>query len=208
MPPKRSAAAAAIGGGPVAASQSPKRVKVSADYSGGKQRKLEAFFTSPTKPKAQGATTLREGRDSGALERPRERPRPQEVIVIDDEAGGHQVSTCLPSEHSNERTSAAGNGSDCGAGPIMIPATSMMEEDRLGVRGKDENNRMKENGVDTDILLARSLTRAGRIDIQRASKLQSGSQIGTNRLRIDGLGSPSNPSPIVRATALFTVLHF
>jgi hypothetical protein len=129
MPPKRPAAA--LGGGrPVTVSPSPKRLKVAPESSSSTQQTLEAFFTSPkkTKPKPRAL----------ALEQ-------QEVIVIDDEAGEHHPSpsTRLPSEHSNERTPAAGNGSDCGAGPVIIPATSMMEEDRLGVRRKDEN---RQNG--------------------------------------------------------------
>jgi len=188
MPPKRSAAVAAVtGGGPVAASPSPKRVKVSAESSRGTQQKLEAFFTSPKKPKSQSAGAVATAKQ---LHSPLKRP---EVIVIDDGEGEHQISTCLLSEHSNERRPAAGNGSD---GPVIIPATPM-EEDRLGVRCKEENSSMEEYGMDTDMLLARRLARVeGNIDIELARKLESGFQTGINKL--DGLGSPSSASPNVR----------
>jgi hypothetical protein len=179
MPPKRSAAAV-TGGGPVVPSPSPKRVKVSAEPSRGTQQKLETFFTSPTKPKSQsaaGATaTVTATATAKQLTSPLKR-RP-EVIVIGDEEEEHQISTCLPSEHSNERTPAAGNGSDCGAGPVIIPATPM-EEDRLGVRS--ENSSMEEYGMDTDTLLARRLARADGIDIELARKLESGFQTGINK---------------------------
>ena len=61
MPPKRSAKAAGIGGGgPSAASPSPKRVKLSTTESAaGIQQMLDAFFTTRPCPfKSQTAPTL------------------------------------------------------------------------------------------------------------------------------------------------------
>ena len=201
MPPKRSAAAAAVTGGEaVAPNPSPKRIKVSTESKSGKQRKLEAFFTSPKKSKSQRAgagasaaagaaakqldstISANASASASALERP-------EVIVIGDEEGEHQVSTRLLAERRNERRPAAGNGSDCAAGPVIVPATPM-EEDRLGVRCQEENSSMEENGLDTDVLLARHLARADGVDIDLARKLESGFQTGINRL--DRLGSPSS----------------
>lgn len=203
MPLKRSrsrsaaAQAAATGGRPVTVAQdpspSPKRVKVSADSLGGTQRKLDAFFTSPKKPTSQSAAATVKRRDST-----RHLGQP-EVIVIDDEQGEQHPSTSTrpPSQHSNERRPAAGNASDCGAGPVIIPATPMEEEVRLGVRRKYQNrgSGIQENDMDTDMLLAR---RADGIDIQLARKLQSDSGFHSGINRLDGLGSPSNPSPNVR----------
>ena len=204
MPPKRSRSAVAVhasggGGGPLTPdpSPSPKRVKASADSRGGTQRKLEAFFTSPKKPKSQGAGGA--GAAAAKLEQP-------EVIVIDDDQGEeHQVSTCIPSQHSNERRPAVGNATDCGAGPVIIPATPM-EEARLGVRRKDENRGRgieEENDMDTDMLLASRLARAeGGIGIELAKRLELDSAFGTGINRLDGLGSPSNASPNVRELSL------
>lgn len=213
MPPKRSAAAAAVTGGEtVAPNPSPKRIKVSTESKGGKQRKLEAFFTSPKKPKSQragaGAGAAAKQLDStnsasasasaSALER-------LEVIVIGDEEGEHQISARLPAEGSNERRPAAGNGTDCAAGPVIVPATPM-EEVRLGVRCKEENSSMEENGMDTDVLLARHLARAEGVDIDLTRKLESGFQTGINRL--DRLGSPSSAYSNVRALpSPFTLLN-
>ena len=194
MPLKRSrsaAAAAVNGGGPVAQdpSPSPKRVKVSV---GGTQRKLDAFFTSPKKPNSQSAAAMVKRRDSTRhLEQP-------EVIVIDDEQGEQHPSTSTrpPSQYSNERRPAAGNASDCGAGPVII-TTTPIEEVPLGVRRKYQNRGrgIQENDMDTDMLLARH---ADGIDIQLAWKHESDSGFRPGINRLDRLGSPSNPSPNVR----------
>lgn len=190
MPPKRS-------GGPDSASPSRKRAKVSTTEStGGTQRKLEAFFTTPKKAKPQSASPFRDRRTV------LERARPQEVIDVDDEEGEHPVSIGLLPE---ERMPAAGNGNDCAAGPVIIPTTPMMEEDPAGVRDKDVSNRTDESGMNTDMLLARRLARAEGIDIELARKLESGFKPGTDRL-LDGPGSLSNASRNVSAP-LFTPLN-
>ena len=203
MPLKRSRSAAAVSGGrPVAQdpSPSPKRVKVSADSLGGTQRKLEAFFTSHKKPESQSAAATARWRDST------KHVEPPEVIVIDDEPGEHHrpsTSTRPPSQYSNERRPAAGNASDCGADPVIIPATPM-EEVRLGVRRKSQNRGrgIQENDMDTDMLRARH---ADGIDIQLARTLESDSGFRTGINRLDGLGSPSNHSPNV--SQLLVTLH-
>lgn len=215
MPPKRSRSAAAAhasggGGRPLTPdpSPSPKRVKASAGSLGGTQRKLEAYFTSPKKPKSQsaGAGAPAQRRDSTRyLEQP-------EVIVIDDDQGEHQDSIRLPSQHSNERrpAAAAGNATDCGAGLVIMPATPM-EEVRLGVRHKDENRGRGiegENDMDTDTLLASRLARLeGGIEIELAKRLELDSTFRTGINRPDGLGSPSNASPNVRELSPFPLFN-
>ena len=204
MPPKRSRSAAAAhasggGGGPLTPDPgpSPKRVKASAGSLGGTQRKLEAYFTSPKKPKSQSAGGAGAAAQRCDSTRHLEQP---EVIVIDDDQGEHQDSIRLPSQHSNERTPAAGNATDCGAGPVIIPTTPM--EVRLGVRRKDENRGggiEGENDMDTDTFLASRLARAeGGIDIELAKRLELDSTFRTGINKLNGLEPPSNASPNVR----------
>ena len=172
MPPKRSAASAALGGGgpgpgpgASASASAAKRVRRSVESTAGTQRTLDAFFTSSRK-------TLT---DVSASPHVRERsrlqpqPHPQEVIVIDDGEGEgeHQVSAGLPPEHRHE---------------TRLPT----EEVPLGVRREDEETG-EEDGVDTDLPLAR---RAEDIGVELANKLESRVKPSINRL--GGSASPSN----------------